>query len=60
MICDHKKKNKKAEPAEMIECSCRKNKRCTVCGYEIRKIPCLCGGKMRPKMSKRFKNMEIL
>ena len=60
MKCDHKNHNKAAEPAEMIECRCGKNKRCNVCGEEIRKIPCDCSGKMMPVMKKRFDEIHKL
>ena len=57
MICthDHKGREKPAEaPVDMIECDCGQNKRCEICGYEIRKIPCDCRGHMKPKMDKRM------
>lgn len=54
-VHDHPGREKPGKVSvEMIECDCGQNKRCETCGYEERKMPCGCTGKMEYKLDKRM------
>lgn len=54
-VHDHPGRKKPGKVSvEMMECECGQNKRCEVCLFEDRQIPCDCDGKMKYKLDKRM------